>query len=116
MYGARSRQLSLSKIVPYDFVEPTRSHGLSLTRNKNGPTGGPFLFLAERVGFEPTDVLRHRLISSQVHSTTLPPLREGRAFYTSISVGRSSVYQPQLDSGIRAQVSDRTRAPSGTAD
>ena len=33
--------------------------------------------LAERVGFEPTVGLRLRLISSQVHSTTLPPLREG---------------------------------------
>ena len=30
--------------------------------------------LAERVGFEPTVVLLLRLISSQVHSTTLPPL------------------------------------------
>ena len=30
--------------------------------------------LAERVGFEPTVDLRLRLISSQVHSTTLPPL------------------------------------------
>ena len=33
-----------------------------------------FLHLAERVGFEPTVVLPLRLISSQVHSTTLPPL------------------------------------------
>ena len=32
------------------------------------------LMLAERVGFEPTVVLPLRLISSQVHSTTLPPL------------------------------------------
>jgi hypothetical protein len=32
--------------------------------------------MAERVGFEPTVHLRTRLISSQVHSTTLPPLRE----------------------------------------
>ena len=32
-------------------------------------------FLAERVGFEPTVGLHLRLISSQVHSTTLPPLR-----------------------------------------
>ena len=32
------------------------------------------LILAERVGFEPTVVLPLRLISSQVHSTTLPPL------------------------------------------
>ena len=30
--------------------------------------------LAERVGFEPTVMLPPRLISSQVHSTTLPPL------------------------------------------
>ncbi len=30
--------------------------------------------LAERVGFEPTVILLPRLISSQVHSTTLPPL------------------------------------------
>ena len=30
--------------------------------------------MAERVGFEPTVVLPLRLISSQVHSTTLPPL------------------------------------------
>ncbi len=36
--------------------------------------------MAERVGFEPTVDLRLRLISSQVHSTTLPPLRR-RAFY-----------------------------------
>ena len=37
--------------------------------------------MAERVGFEPTVGLRLRLISSQVHSTTLPPLRAGAAFY-----------------------------------
>src|SRR4249919_2203797 len=34
-----------------------------------------FAHLAERVGFEPTVRLHVRLISSQVHSTTLPPLR-----------------------------------------
>ncbi len=33
------------------------------------------LVLAEREGFEPSVVLPLRLISSQVHSTTLPPLR-----------------------------------------
>jgi hypothetical protein len=33
------------------------------------------VILAERVGFEPTVRLPVRLISSQVHSTTLPPLR-----------------------------------------
>ena len=49
---------------------------LSVRQNKKGlPQGRPFLFvLAERVGFEPTDGSPHRLISSQVHSTTLPPL------------------------------------------
>ena len=31
--------------------------------------------LAEREGFEPSVPLTVRLISSQVHSTTLPPLR-----------------------------------------
>ena len=36
--------------------------------------------LAERVGFEPTVVLPLRLISSQVHSTTLPPLLCVEAF------------------------------------
>jgi ABC-type thiamin/hydroxymethylpyrimidine transport system permease subunit len=33
------------------------------------------LALAEREGFEPSVGLTLRLISSQVHSTTLPPLR-----------------------------------------
>lgn len=31
--------------------------------------------MAEREGFEPSVRLHVRLISSQVHSTTLPPLR-----------------------------------------
>ena len=38
------------------------------------PLRGP-LRMAERVGFEPTVGSHLRLISSQVHSTTLPPLR-----------------------------------------
>ena len=33
------------------------------------------IFLAEEEGFEPSVMLPLRLISSQVHSTTLPPLR-----------------------------------------
>src|SRR5690606_25099290 len=49
--------------------------GLNGPRKTNGPTRGPFFHLAERVGFEPTVRLHVRLISSQVHSTTLPPLR-----------------------------------------
>ena len=32
--------------------------------------------LAEREGFEPSERLPARLISNQVHSTTLPPLRK----------------------------------------
>ena len=35
--------------------------------------------LAEREGFEPSVRLHVRLISSQVHSTTLPPLRSAEA-------------------------------------
>ena len=41
---------------------------------------GVSFVLAERVGFEPTVVLPLRLISSQVHSTTLPPLLCVEAF------------------------------------
>lgn len=37
------------------------------------------LILAEREGFEPSVRFNVRLISSQVHSTTLPPLLIGRA-------------------------------------
>ena len=36
------------------------------------------LTMAEREGFEPSVLLLVRLISSQVHSTTLPPLRTER--------------------------------------
>jgi membrane-bound lytic murein transglycosylase F len=54
-------------------------HPSSLTvmhQEQRGPAGAPFFVdLAERVGFEPTVDLRPRLISSQVHSTALPPLR-----------------------------------------
>ena len=47
--------LRLSKIAPGDFVEPSGSVHTTLSdRNENGPTRGPFSFLAERVGFEPT--------------------------------------------------------------
>ena len=38
--------------------------------------------MAERVGFEPTVRLHARLISSQVHSTTLPPLQWSRPAQT----------------------------------
>ncbi len=38
-----------------------------------------FMFLAEREGFEPSVRSHVRLISSQVQSTTLPPLRSVEA-------------------------------------
>ncbi len=66
--------------------------------------------LAERVGFEPTDALRHRLISSQVHSTTLPPLRK-RANYSGGGAKISLVLG--FFSGRQGKVAHRTilRAP-----
>jgi hypothetical protein len=83
----------LPKVLPALLSNPSGLDA-SLDQHKTkGPAWGPFRFVAERVGFEPTDVLRHRLISSQVHSTTLPPLREGRAFYTSHFECRSLVSQ-----------------------
>ncbi len=42
--------------------------------------------LAERVGFEPTVGLHQRLISSQVHSTTLPPLQKSNHHYRRLRV------------------------------
>ena len=48
---------------------------LMVCRNKKAPGRRMFVgWLAERVGFEPTVGSPLRLISSQVHSTTLPPL------------------------------------------
>src|SRR5690606_27542199 len=45
------------------------------TQIKKGSRLGPFFYLAEREGFEPSVHLRVRLISSQVLSTAQPPLR-----------------------------------------
>ena len=56
------------------LTEPGGLFSLTHIRQKKRPQMGAFV-LAERVGFEPTVDLRLRLISSQVHSTTLPPLR-----------------------------------------
>ena len=44
--------------------------------------------LAERVGFEPTVRFNVRLISSQVHSTTLPPLHLLRSFPALLREGK----------------------------
>ncbi len=56
-----------------------RTRGFSSLKSKK-PLRRGFLRMAERVGFEPTVGLHLRLISSQVHSTTLPPLRSAQ-FY-----------------------------------
>ena len=50
----------------------------SSARKIKGPIKGPFIFLAERVGFEPTVRETVHLISNQAHSTTLAPLLYGR--------------------------------------
>jgi hypothetical protein len=64
------------RLTPRTFESQREPHRGSLP---SPPTKKPacagFVFLAERVGFEPTVRLPVRLISSQVHSTTLPPLR-----------------------------------------
>ena len=67
------RALHLARLAG---IEPTTpwfvakySIQLSYSRAKKNDS------LAEREGFEPSVMLPPRLISSQVHSTTLPPLR-----------------------------------------
>ena len=58
-----------------DFSEVLeRLERYKISEKTKGPEG-PCVFLAEREGFEPSVMLPPRLISSQVHSTTLPPLR-----------------------------------------
>ena len=64
MYLTRNLTLLLSK----------KSQFRGLTFLKVAENKG-FWAMAERVGFEPTVGLHLRLISSQVHSTTLPPLQ-----------------------------------------
>ena len=55
------------------FAQTNRAAHKPVHKTKNPPKR-VFLILAERVGFEPTVRFNVRLISSQVHSTTLPPL------------------------------------------
>ena len=51
--------------------------GIPRTKNKAPHRCEALVQLAEREGFEPSVRLHVRLISSQVHSTTLPPLQRG---------------------------------------
>ena len=60
---------------------PQGAYSSSPPQIKKAPLRELSLFvLAERVGFEPTVRFNVRLISSQVHSTTLPPLHLLRSF------------------------------------
>ncbi len=52
--------------------------------------------LAEEEGFEPSVVLPLRLISSQVHSTTLPPLRIRFCLSKAVFYQARSVSKPPI--------------------
>ena len=84
MPGRLRQRLSQRRSYRYDpvralFADLRRSHsahwrlGADWTRDTFGKTD---MALAERQGFEPWVPSRVRRISSAVHSTTLPPLRE----------------------------------------
>src|SRR5690606_40679031 len=60
---------SKSAILPICRTNGSIHTTLSATYQK-GPLVGPFRYVAERVGFEPTVRLPVLLISSQAHSTT----------------------------------------------
>ena len=49
-------------------------------------------YLAEKVGFEPTVMLPPRLISSQVHSTTLPLLLHSTLRLVTAANSNSALY------------------------
>ena len=52
------------------------------------------MYLAEREGFEPPVRFTVQLISSQPHSTTLPPLQGGRSIHYRIQISaRSSIVE-----------------------
>ena len=61
--------------------------------------------MAEREGFEPPVRLPVQLISSQPHSTTLPPLREVLPYYkppsSLVRAGQGSRYS--MDKGLHEQ-------------
>ena len=80
---------------------PTREVRRDFTplQNETAP-GGAFDILAERVGFEPTVDSRLRLISSQVHSTTLPPLRVENGYFRKIELYQNSLARRATCSGF----------------
>jgi site-specific DNA recombinase len=68
-------KLAFSDRLPYSRGEGFRTPKKSLPFMVLASPAGAMNELAEREGFEPSVRLPVRLISSQVHSTTLPPLR-----------------------------------------
>ena len=88
---------------------------------QNGPHGPVFHeFLTRREGFEPSVRLHVRLISSQVHSTTLPPLRSAEAAIVAVIFGPPTKNEdldeivvsrrPSLERWVAAKV-EAERAP-----
>ena len=70
-----------------DRNRPAQMRALSAKSKNPAINCGVFILnLAERVGFEPTVDSRPRLISSQVHSTTLPPLRVENQYFRKIAI------------------------------
>ncbi len=71
--------------------------GKLVGRNKKCALGRIFTdLLAEEEGFEPSVVLPLRLISSQVHSTTLPPLRIRFCLSKAVFYQARSVSKPPI--------------------
>jgi hypothetical protein len=83
-----------------------------LRQKRKTPQSGRFAFLAERVGFEPTVRLHARLISSQVHSTTLPPLRKGACGPREADMIRARRIYDNRQEGYSAPYGGLRREPS----
>ena len=101
----KAKSLPQGRLLNGRFGEPPRplgrsvfeSHPLRPAQSKKPPAGEAFYFvLAERVGFEPTVGSPLRLISSQVHSTTLPPLLVRQFSYSSLLWRRGWDSNPRM--------------------
>src|SRR5690606_36363967 len=102
----RALRATKSAILPICRTNGSIHTTLSAPYQK-GPLVGPFRYVAERVGFEPTVRLPVLLISSQAHSTTLAPLLfSGRTGGASLPAWRASFHANNLS---RVHV---VRAPS----
>jgi hypothetical protein len=95
--GARVKSNWTIRRAPRKYARSFESHAYAPqgayssapAQIKKAPLRELLLFvLAERVGFEPTVRFNVRLISSQVHSTTLPPLHLLRSFPALLREGK----------------------------